>query len=212
MPLAPSSFPCRGLRWRPTCTSKLSFPQFPLVLGLLVLPHSNDKLRKGWFIVLKRFAQGQVMPFLLGASFSSPAVFRRVCGAVCMGCHSRYHCWAGKVAGSGADFHSYSMEKKIILLFLETQSFPNNRYFLQLQILPVERPPLTASALAPDSALADPTPKRRLLLSCPHVPSKQPCPHLPPLTHGPAAPSSPAPLNILFTCPAQGALLINTPN
>lgn len=145
------------------------------------------------------------MPFLLGASFSSPAVLRRVRGAVCMGCHSRYHCWAGKVAGSKADFHFYSMgkkKKKKILLFLETQSFPNNRHFLQLQILAVERPPLTASALAPDLALADPTPKQRLLLSCPHVPSKQPCYRLPSLTHGPAGPSSPAPLNILFTCPA----------
>lgn len=102
-------------------------------------------------------------------------------------------------------FTSIAWEKKKnkkILLFLETQSFPNNRHFLQLQILAVERPPLTASALAPDLALADPTPKQRLLLSCPHVPSKQPCYRLPSLTHGPAGPSSPAPLNILFTCPA----------
>lgn len=97
---------------------------------------------------------------------------------------------------------AWEKKKKKILLFLETQSFPNNRHFLQLQILAVERPPLTASALAPDLALADPTPKQQLLLSCPHVPSKQPCYRLPSLTHGPAGPSSPAPLNILFTCPA----------
>lgn len=108
----------------------------------------------------------------------------------------------GKWLEAGQIFTPIAWKKKKILLFLETQSFPNNRYFLQLQILAVERPPLTASALAPDLALADPTPKQRLLLSCPHVPSKQPCPHLPSFTHRPAGPSSPAPLNILFTCPA----------
>lgn len=61
-------------------------------------------------------------------------------------------------------------KKKIILLFPETRSFPNNMYFLQLQILAVEKPPLMAPAPAPN--LTDPLPSSRLSSPVPVSPPK----------------------------------------
>lgn len=100
------------------------------------------------------------------------------------------HCSLGTTAGLakwldvGQIFTPIAWKKQI-LLFLETQSFPNNMYFLQLQILAVERPPPTASAPAPSLTLAD-TAAAPLLSPHPRVPSKEPCRHLLPLTHGAA--------------------------
>lgn len=78
------------LRQRPTRTPTLAFSQLLWVLRLLMSPRSSDKLRKGQPAVLKEFAQGVVVPVLLGAPFSSGAQ------EGFWGCHSQYHCWAGK--------------------------------------------------------------------------------------------------------------------
>lgn len=130
-------------------------------------------------MALQGFAQGEVMPFLPGESSSFPEALGGFCSAACRGCRSWSHSWGGKMPQVRQIF---TLGKKIPL-FPETQGFPNSMNFLQLQILAVERSLLPASALDSHLALAESVPEQPLLLFCPHVPSRQTCCHLPPLTH-----------------------------
>lgn len=61
-----------------------------------------------------------------------------------------------------------------MLLFPETQGFPNSINFLQHQILAVERPLLPASALDPHLALTDSVPQSLCSFSVPMSPPDRP--------------------------------------